>query len=109
MKTFKELVFRLAKDKLSGAGFTEEKELKLQAMRTDMDNMTKQVANLKEKRTRMVTEIKQIVPKLVVNGTIHENVHLTINDVSKLINDPLTKVTLYEKNNEIVKIKNTNF
>jgi uncharacterized protein len=109
MKENKESIFRLAKDKLTNNNFNEEKELKLQKMRTDMDLMSKNTATLKEKRTRLITELKQLVPKLVVNGTIHENVHLTINDTSMLVNDPLSNVTMYEKNKEIVKIKNVNF
>lgn len=109
IKDYKEEIFKLAKEKLNSIAFPPEKEEQLTNLRLEMDNLNKSLTEKRESRDKLVVELKQSVPKLVVSGTVHSNVYISINDISYLVSEPMRNVTFFEKDNEIMKIKNEKF
>jgi hypothetical protein len=109
IKELKDNIFNLAKEKMNSKNFPEDKEEALQNSRIELERINKKLSSVKENRNKLLIEMKQYVPKLIVNGSIHPNVHVTINDISIMTSMSFTNTTFYEKDNEIVKIKNTKF
>jgi uncharacterized protein (DUF342 family) len=106
VKVYKDEIFKLAKEKLNSTNFPVDKEDKLTNLRLEMDIINKSFSEKREYRDKLMVELKQSVPKLVVSGFIYTNVHISINDISLLISEPQKNVTFFEKDNEIMKIKN---
>jgi uncharacterized protein (DUF342 family) len=109
VKVYKDEIFKLAKEKLSAQFFPAEKEEKLANLRSEFENFNKGFNDKKEYRDKLEVELKQSVPKLVVTGFVYSNVHISINDISVLVSEPQKNITFFEKDNEIMKVKNEKF
>ncbi len=109
MKYYKDDIFKLAKEKLNSPNFPPEKEEKLSGLRSEMEVMNKTFSDKKDYRDKLMVELKQSVPKLVVSGNVYTNVYISINDINLLVSEPHRNVTFFERDNEIMKIKNEKF
>jgi uncharacterized protein (DUF342 family) len=59
-----------------------------------------------KERDRLREEMNKTLPKVIVNGAVFDNVKMTINDATVQNVSNVMKTTFYEKEGEIVKVKN---
>jgi uncharacterized protein len=96
-------IVKLSRAAASGSGRSKDLEARVQGKRAELDGLKERVRTLNQEKTRLQEDLRQLAPKLIVLGTIRRNIHLTMNDVSLLFDEPEARVTLREEEGKILK------
>lgn len=93
----KEAVFRLIRMKLDVGNLGPDKELMLSKLQEVQKVLPQQIEALHQEKLRLTGDLhKTSEARVIVRGTIHENVHLEINGVHKIVENALCGVIFYE-------------
>ncbi len=93
----KEAVFRLIRMKLDVPNLGPEKEAMLAKLQEAQKMLPRQLETLQQEKVRLSEELhKTSEARVIVRGTVHENVLLEINGVRKHIESALRGVIFYE-------------
>ena len=93
----KEVVFRMIRMKLDVPNLGQEKETVLAKLQEAQKILPKQLEALHREKLRLTEDLhKTSEARIIVRGTVHENVLLEINGIRKLVESALCGVIFYE-------------
>ncbi len=99
-------IVKLARARASGTSRVRDLDERLQALRVEMDSLRQQTDALNRRESELQSDLARLAPRLVVLGTVRHNIHITVNEVSLLVDEPEVGVTFQEQDREIVRTGN---
>ncbi len=103
----KSQIYLLVRDRIDGNNFTSEKVNQLKLLQTKLQELNETIKQLAAKKQETSVEMsRKRSPKLIVTGTIHQNVVAEINSVRLALKQSYVNVTFEESKGEIVRTKN---
>jgi uncharacterized protein (DUF342 family) len=85
---------------------TREQEEGIYSIQLVCEQLNNLLNQRKQEKEELRNELKDLILKLIVNGTIYENVNLMMNDIDIPIIESVTNTTFNEKNYRITMKKN---
>ena len=106
-EALKSQIYLLVRDRIDGNNFTSEKASQLKLLQSKLQQLTVVTKQLAEKKEQASLEMnRKKSPKLIVTGTIHQNVIAEINGVRLALKQSFNNVEFEESKGEIVRSKN---